>query len=699
MSDNDGKIYVDASLPATLRNGAGAIRCPTLQEAVIAWHQLPEAERERATILVDGKTVYTASEIVRLHYRFENDDDSTQASDWEPLESDRGSVVEKLFQSGSSQEHRAPSTIPGTAAIRVNAQEFLDSPRPSTALAGTARAGAARAGATSALTFEDEEAVKTWLEGQSNDVTVVFAARAALRVAALASYAGWPTTGERPSNDAVLRMFRAVSTAWAVAAYPGHRRELNEAAQTTFAAQRDTRGPAPIQAAKSACATASGAAHFRESAALAIQHALDAAGSMGREAFVSLLQSLATDASLLSDRFSPVTLAFSQLWPGNVPDWIMDFWKELRASLAVADEDWEVWTDWYEDRLYGRTANQNAEIARVTIENQIWEGPIKSVNAHIKTLLEEREIFDSAIGEKNDSLPDPNEIPKQAPAGSQFAANSEGLIDVIPRRPVADDLQRQLYEEVRYKARALSELGHNQLAGLSEPVARFLAAAPDRIQGASITQLWSRGNTLRHRLKAHDTAMDSADPMDPAILSRSVAELLRDLVDTYNVFIAGDPTGRELDQVRLGPQERQQADVALDLAETIAEAVQTSEGLATPAAVDTLVEQVESARTAPAGVDGDQAVELSRKTVGNFVSELLRSGYAFCRAEALFGAKETRAGAYRAVGAGAAVAVGPYAIKFIVENAQVLTAFVEQTFHNPALIKIIELISSSGVVH
>lgn len=66
---NDYKIYVDASQPATLNNGAGALTdCPTLQEAVFAWHKLPSEQKIRATVKVIGGAVYTAHEIDRLHY-------------------------------------------------------------------------------------------------------------------------------------------------------------------------------------------------------------------------------------------------------------------------------------------------------------------------------------------------------------------------------------------------------------------------------------------------------------------------------------------------------------------------------------------------------------------------------------------------------------------------------------------------------
>jgi hypothetical protein len=258
-------------------------------------------------------------------------------------------------------------------------------------------------------------------------------------------------------------------------------------------------------------------------------------------------------------------------------------------------------------------------------------------------------------------------------------------------------MQREIYQEVRYKALALSELGHNQLAEVSEPVARFLAAAPARIEDVSIARLWSRGNTLRRRLKAHDAAAASVDPTEPGILSTSVAEMLHDLVESYNVFVIGDPAGRELDQVRLGPQERDDAKTVIELAVSITDAVQRSEGLATDAAVEALTEQVAAARDAPVNVDGDQAIDLSRKTTSNFVIELLRSAYARVLAEPGFAWKEYRAGVYRGLGGATVAGVASWqAISFVANNAQALKIFAEQAFHNPTLVQIIDAISKLG---
>jgi hypothetical protein len=296
--------------------------------------------------------------------------------------------------------------------------------------------------------------------------------------------------------------------------------------------------------------------------------------------------------------------------------------------------------------------------------------------------------------------PDVEVIPLQARAASQFALTVDGRIDLARdtpgHSPLADAIQREQYLEVRHKALGLEGLGHNQLGDISGSVGRFIEAVPPRVEAASITRLWSRGNTLRRRLDANDDAI--ADAGDPARLSPLVAEMLRDLVETYNVFIIGDPKGRELDQVRLGPLERSAVKAIVEAALPIVEALRVSEGIATADAVSALVEQSEAAKTTAVGTNGDQAVALASKTSGNFVVELLRAAYAPIRkmkAEPGFVWKEVRAGAYRAMGADIYNHY-PQIIAFILANVDGLQAFVARAFDNPALIRIIELIVQWG---
>ena len=60
----DEKKYVDGSQPASLLDGETVADCPTLQEAVIAWHRLP-SERQRTATIRTAANVFTAQEIDR----------------------------------------------------------------------------------------------------------------------------------------------------------------------------------------------------------------------------------------------------------------------------------------------------------------------------------------------------------------------------------------------------------------------------------------------------------------------------------------------------------------------------------------------------------------------------------------------------------------------------------------------------------
>jgi hypothetical protein len=149
----------------------------------------------------------------------------------------------------------------------------------------------------------------------------------------------------------------------------------------------------------------------------------------------------------------------------------------LWQALLILNGDWDAWFKWYEARLNGGPANEALEVSRAVIADEFWhEGP-RGVNAQINELLAKQTVESPMSG-----LPDVDAIPPQVAAASQFALNAEGRIDLVADPPLADDLQREIYQEVRYKALGLSGLGHNQLADLSEPISRFLAATPERLE-------------------------------------------------------------------------------------------------------------------------------------------------------------------------------------------------------------------------
>jgi hypothetical protein len=280
--------------------------------------------------------------------------------------------------------------------------------------------------------------------------------------------------------------------------------------------------------------------------------------------------------------------------------------------------------------------------------------------------------------------------------------DGQGRIDVLRTPPAIDELQCFHYEEMRHKAQALIALGQ-MLGDIAPAAARILEALPNRIEDASIDKLWSRANTLRRRHDAHVRAIDNNLGPDPARVHPLVAANLGDFIDSFNVYVIGDPRGLELDRIRLGPQDREAARKIAALAAPIARAAAEAQSPVTSAAQETLIEQVGAAIDAPDDINGDQAVELARKTAGNFVSELLRRAYTpvqklggVVTGEIKLALKEYRAGIYRAAGtttfAGLSYLYWPEISSFVVRNADALRAFATAAYQNPKLVEIIDLI-------
>jgi hypothetical protein len=205
----------------------------------------------------------------------------------------------------------------------------------------------------------------------------------------------------------------------------------------------------------------------------------------------------------------------------------------------------------------------------------------------------------------------------------------------------------------------------------------------------------ARGSELRgYAVAAADAARVAAAAADEAYpyARDSYAAIDASNAAAYAADSAAHPAAvaraDEAADVRLGPQDREAARKIAALAAPIARAASEPESPATPAAQETLIEQVSAAIDAPDDINGDQAAELARKTTGNFVCELLRRAY-----------EGVRDGFYRAVGActlngliAATVVCWPGISSFVVHNADALRAFVTEVYQNPKLVEIIDLI-------
>ena len=105
------------------------------------------------------------------------------------------------------------------------------------------------------------------------------------------------------------------------------------------------------------------------------------------------------------------------LWTGATPESILVNWPRLKDTLLARDEDWQVWTTWYDDRLRGEghpkshPLIEELELKRVLIPDVDWEKEARHVNALIaarKTVA--AAVIDSEHGHDSFLLPLPRYV-------------------------------------------------------------------------------------------------------------------------------------------------------------------------------------------------------------------------------------------------------------------------------------------------
>ncbi len=190
------------------------------------------------------------------------------------------------------------------------------------------------------VVFNGSKQLEAWLKDKPREVAIAIGVHAALRAAPLAAeyVANNPATN---SATLIFPIFRAVAAPWFADTWPNQ-----GASDIAFSA---------LSAARSAA-----------------------------------WATVAEDATVVETSGSADALMRSPLWTGGVPDNIREDWNWLKVSLLALDEDWWVWTDWYEDRLYGsehgRPLIEELERGRVLIPDADWDKGPKHVNALIADL-------------------------------------------------------------------------------------------------------------------------------------------------------------------------------------------------------------------------------------------------------------------------------------------------------------------------
>ena len=263
--------------------------------------------------------------------------------------------------------------------------------------------------------INDQETLEAWLNGQSREVAVGIAARAALRVAPLIVRAR-TKGGSAEDIDTFLiltsAVLRACAVAWVSARYPGRSDELRYAdsaaraaagaAARNFHAEKDllddhdftadTAARACSEAATAACAdtvadAASAAAMTTSSAADALRADVDEPSANTAEYAAAVFWREVRADTAASQTPAARTLADLPLW--HAPSLTREAWARLHEALPEG-QDWEVWIKWYENRLRSGSRGEAYELVFANVPLDVWEKGPAAANRWISSTCRQR---------------------------------------------------------------------------------------------------------------------------------------------------------------------------------------------------------------------------------------------------------------------------------------------------------------------
>ena len=413
------------------------------------------------------------------------------------------------------------------------------------------------------VNFEDRVATHEWFNKQPSAVAVVLAARAALRVLPLVAQTN-EESAEQVLSVVVLPCFRAAAVSWAVAKYPGLGSNLTYAAYAAHvAAHRAGAFKMPFPPSGNArSSNAADAAAFAAAAANANITAAANATACANDAAIGSDVCVASDVTAIEQESGTTSraaraayVADTPLWPGGTPIWALRAWEQLKTLLSAAQEDWEVWIAWYEDRLAGQpSADADLDIARVMLTDDLWEQGPKAVNAEIRRLME---ALPRAV---EDELSEP--IPHQG-AGPHFTLGPAGMIALVPATDidaVGNNIARisQLLPLVRRAAGDLiGHLNPNAFPELARDIADYHAAVAGDEMPIAWGTVFGLGVMLERAAEAARRKIE--DRLQPPLEDAAQAALDA-ILTLHGPLILATAEGRELaeaaDNIRLTREEQ-----------------------------------------------------------------------------------------------------------------------------------------------
>jgi hypothetical protein len=429
--------------------------------------------------------------------------------------------------------------------------------------------------------------------------------------------------------------------------------------------------------------------------------------------------SIASDCQHISDwpgQHPAYQLSNYPLWDQLFPYWVQNLKPKLARKLLDIDQNYDVWIDWYERRIWGKRAafdipgdKRRVEDKRIlrrlaeATDEDFWGKGHEYVNATLKGWLDEAR---ARVAPPPDGELEPEnrpfiEVPHPVSGATAFGLNSEGKLDPLPHydQQLLRDLpnQRRAYIDVRAAAVELQEEGQRLGPKLTNRIDRFVTAFPEQFEDAEAWLIWSAAAALRTLYWKHKAVADSPDP-DDAKLEPAVAVELRGLLDIYNVFAFGDDGLRQKDENSISPQERLKAEELAKLSKPVEQAIIDTAAIRTEITLAEIKENLNNVLLAFDTPYADQTFDQANKTTQNLAVGIFDGAKIILADPRAIGTELAKLG-IKVAATTAATAAGYTAynyaalIEFIAVNAEPLKAYAITVFQSyPHLPEIVDRI-------
>lgn len=351
---------------------------------------------------------------------------------------------------------------------------------------------------------------------------------------------------------------------WVAARYPAYNVKLRPFAEAALHAIRSERAPnaavarttnAAQSAARAAIsATQDNTAVYGDPAENGVRGVLSVADAFAEAALdattastVALaaaqddFEAIESQSSLGQPTIRAAARGYAPLWAREIPNWATEAWAQLRSILASGDDDWDVWINWYEDRLAGRpSADEDLDVALAMLPDDLWEQGPNAVNAEIRRRME---ASPHAVQDAPSEL-----IPRQG-AGPHFTLGPAGMIALAPACEI-DTLGnnvariRELLPLVRRAAdNLIGNLNQNAFPELARDVADYRAAVAEDEMQIRWGTVFGLGVMLESTAEA--TRRNVEDRLQPPLEDAAQAAL-DSILTLHGPLILATAQGREL---------------------------------------------------------------------------------------------------------------------------------------------------------